>query len=368
MQPTMIGHSFGSGPSALTGQAVRGCSPALLRQHLRHRAQYIYAVRMVDGQPPHSGGGGQRRSNKRGGGTNCSSTKHASGTSTAPPHRSNLRGDGYGGGGNGYAHKHHGGGGGYTDDFSLSGDSYDDEDGSHGGSSVDGPMLRNRRQPAGDPLEHVQSHNYEPDESEIWRAYTAQQHFRNRGQWWTTGKKRALKRWSLTLLIGVIQGIVAFTCNIWTRNLSARKFDHVNALLQGESFGGGGGGQDLGDGGDASTDDLFQADLGDNNNGGDEFGGDASDGSSSSTAGTSGGGGFAAYLTFLLYQTAFAAIASLFVYLEPVSGGSGIPEIKCFLNGIDLPRVVRVKTLICKVVGVTFSVAAGLPVGKRDRW
>jgi chloride channel 7 len=47
-----------------------------------------------------------------------------------------------------------------------------------------------------------------------------------------------------------------------------------------------------------------------------------------------------------------------------VSGGSGIPEIKCFLNGIDLPRVVRIKTLFCKVLGVTFSVAAGLPVGK----
>ena len=37
---------------------------------------------------------------------------------------------------------------------------------------------------------------------------------------------------------------------------------------------------------------------------------------------------------------------------------------RCFLNGINLPRVVRVRTLICKVIGVTFSVAAGLPVGK----
>ena len=39
-------------------------------------------------------------------------------------------------------------------------------------------------------------------------------------------------------------------------------------------------------------------------------------------------------------------------------------EIKCFLNGINLPRVGRVKTLLCKVVGGTFSVSAGLPVGK----
>jgi H+/Cl- antiporter ClcA len=52
------------------------------------------------------------------------------------------------------------------------------------------------------------------------------------------------------------------------------------------------------------------------------------------------------------------------LFTEPVSGGSGIPEVKCYLNGIDLPRVVRVKTLICKVIGVTFSVAGGLPVGK----
>jgi H+/Cl- antiporter ClcA len=70
------------------------------------------------------------------------------------------------------------------------------------------------------------------------------------------------------------------------------------------------------------------------------------------------------FLAFLFYQTVFALAASLFVYIEPVSAGSGIPEVKCFLNGIDLPRIVRFKTLVCKVVGVTFSVAAGLPVGK----
>ena len=70
------------------------------------------------------------------------------------------------------------------------------------------------------------------------------------------------------------------------------------------------------------------------------------------------------FLAFLFYQTLFAFLASIFVYIEPVSGGSGIPEVKCFLNGIDLPRIVRFKTLVCKVVGVTFSVAAGLPVGK----
>lgn len=44
--------------------------------------------------------------------------------------------------------------------------------------------------------------------------------------------------------------------------------------------------------------------------------------------------------------------------------GSGIPEVKCYLNGIKLPHVTRLKTLACKVVGVAFAVASGLAVGK----
>ena len=49
---------------------------------------------------------------------------------------------------------------------------------------------------------------------------------------------------------------------------------------------------------------------------------------------------------------------------QPVAAGSGIPQIKCFLNGVKIPYVVRIKTLICKVVGVILSVAGGLAIGK----
>ena len=45
-------------------------------------------------------------------------------------------------------------------------------------------------------------------------------------------------------------------------------------------------------------------------------------------------------------------------------GGSGIPQVKCYLNGVKVPRVVRIKTLVCKAVGVTLSVLGGLAVGK----
>ena len=49
---------------------------------------------------------------------------------------------------------------------------------------------------------------------------------------------------------------------------------------------------------------------------------------------------------------------------KPVGRGSGIPAVKCYLNGIKIPFVVRFKTLVCKVVGVIFAVTGGLACGK----
>ena len=52
------------------------------------------------------------------------------------------------------------------------------------------------------------------------------------------------------------------------------------------------------------------------------------------------------------------------VFIEPLAAGSGIPEIKCYLNGVKVPNVVRFRTLVTKATGVLFSVAGGLFVGK----
>ncbi|XP_037082054.1 H(+)/Cl(-) exchange transporter 7-like [Pollicipes pollicipes] len=70
---------------------------------------------------------------------------------------------------------------------------------------------------------------------------------------------------------------------------------------------------------------------------------------------------FSIWLAFNLF---FGGVAFYMVYLEPVSIGSGIPQIKCYLNGVKIPRCVRLKTLFAKLVGVYGSVMAGLPVGK----
>ncbi|XP_063965630.1 H(+)/Cl(-) exchange transporter 6-like [Lytechinus pictus] len=69
-------------------------------------------------------------------------------------------------------------------------------------------------------------------------------------------------------------------------------------------------------------------------------------------------------MILLAFNVIFVLIASLLVALEPIAGGSGIPEIKCYLNGVKVPHVVRLKTLVSKAVGVLFSVAGGLFVGK----
>ncbi|XP_076022485.1 H(+)/Cl(-) exchange transporter 6 isoform X2 [Genypterus blacodes] len=69
-------------------------------------------------------------------------------------------------------------------------------------------------------------------------------------------------------------------------------------------------------------------------------------------------------LELLAFNMAFIFIGSMFVLIEPVAAGSGIPEIKSYLNGVKIPGIVRLRTFLCKATGVVFSVAGGLFVGK----
>lgn len=69
-------------------------------------------------------------------------------------------------------------------------------------------------------------------------------------------------------------------------------------------------------------------------------------------------------LELLAFNLTFVLLASMMVLIEPVAAGSGIPEIKSYLNGVKVPGIVRLRTFLCKVGGVVFSVAGGLFVGK----
>ncbi len=69
--------------------------------------------------------------------------------------------------------------------------------------------------------------------------------------------------------------------------------------------------------------------------------------------------------TLVSISGVFGLISTIFVsFVEPAAGGSGIPEVKCYLNGVKVPRLIRFKTLICKAFGVIFSVGSGLCAGR----
>jgi H+/Cl- antiporter ClcA len=45
--------------------------------------------------------------------------------------------------------------------------------------------------------------------------------------------------------------------------------------------------------------------------------------------------------------------------------GSGIPEIKCILSGVKLKGLLSFKTLMAKVLSLTFGLSSGLMIGKK---
>eukprot|EP00258_Populus_trichocarpa_P019700 XP_006385193.2 chloride channel protein CLC-c [Populus trichocarpa] len=58
------------------------------------------------------------------------------------------------------------------------------------------------------------------------------------------------------------------------------------------------------------------------------------------------------------------AAAALCAYVAPAAAGSGIPEVKAYLNGVDAPSILAPATLFVKIFGSIFGVAAGFVVGK----
>uniref|UniRef100_A0A1B6JQE8 Chloride channel protein n=1 Tax=Homalodisca liturata TaxID=320908 RepID=A0A1B6JQE8_9HEMI len=71
------------------------------------------------------------------------------------------------------------------------------------------------------------------------------------------------------------------------------------------------------------------------------------------------------YLVWLAFNLIAVLPGTLLVaFIEPVAAGSGIPVVKCYLNGIKIPHIVRFRTLVVKAIGVVSSVVGGLACGK----
>lgn len=161
---------------------------------------------------------------------------------------------------------------------------------------------------------NTESQQYEQDENEVWKHHQLQRQFQDKNQWWSYTDKREWQRWMLTLITGFVCGLVAIFVAVFTKFITSWKFDVFYQLI-------------------------------DNEKNGSSFYG-------------------LGFIFLITVNLILGTLAYLTVYIEPLAAGSGIPEIKCYLNGLNIPRLVRVKTLICKVLGIIFSCSSGLPLGK----
>lgn len=57
--------------------------------------------------------------------------------------------------------------------------------------------------------------------------------------------------------------------------------------------------------------------------------------------------GFVVFTVTNLVLTLFASVLTAFV--APAAAGSGIPEVKAYLNGVDAPEIFSLRTLVVKV-------------------
>ncbi|XP_045214169.2 H(+)/Cl(-) exchange transporter 7-like isoform X2 [Mercenaria mercenaria] len=163
-----------------------------------------------------------------------------------------------------------------------------------------------------DDTEHVLAGTYESLDYDVCENVIHQKDEVHRGTKWVI--KREFARWAVMGMIGIITGLIASLIDVCVEYTSNLKFLYVKHYV------------------DDCTEKYCLAYP------------------------------FLAWVGFNALIVMVGAI--LTACFEPVAAGSGIPQIKCFLNGVKVPHVVRVKTLIVKVIGVVSAVAGGLAVGK----
>ncbi|KAK2644898.1 hypothetical protein Ddye_020093 [Dipteronia dyeriana] len=132
--------------------------------------------------------------------------------------------------------------------------------------------------------------------------------------WRTRGKNQIFQyifmKWSLCFLIGLIVGLIGFFNNLAVENIAGIKFVITSNMMLYRKF----------------------------------------------------GLAFTVFSVSNFVLTLFAAIIT--AYIAPTAAGSGIPEVKAYLNGVDAPGILSFRTLIVKIVGSISAVSASLLIGK----
>jgi chloride channel 7 len=154
-----------------------------------------------------------------------------------------------------------------------------------------------------------ESMDFEEVESVMWRKHQLRRFFQDRGYWWTTARQRTAWKWILVILIGVLVGSLGAFVQYFTEILMKWRFETATSLIDEGNWSG-------------------------------------------------------AYFSYLAISLLLGAVAGGLCWMVPLAAGSGIPEIKSFLNGVNIKGLVRIRVLLAKVIGVCFSVSSGLPIGK----
>ena len=71
-----------------------------------------------------------------------------------------------------------------------------------------------------------------------------------------------------------------------------------------------------------------------------------------------------AWLVFTAINTVMlVGTAAMVIYIQPLAGASGIPEVKTYLNGSNVPKAFGLTTLVVRLVGMVTTVGACAPAG-----
>eukprot|EP01041_Mallomonas_annulata_P003432 gene3432-6812_t len=155
----------------------------------------------------------------------------------------------------------------------------------------------------------AESMDFEAVESVMWRKHQLRRFFQDRGHWWNSGRRSTVWKWTLVIVVGLLVGVTGAFVQVLTEKCTEWKLESTKELYEEGDFAG-------------------------------------------------------AYFCFVLISLFLVSLAGFLCWHEPAAAGSGIPEIIAFLNGVNLDKVVRVRVVIAKVLGMCFSCAAGLPLGK----
>ena len=134
-------------------------------------------------------------------------------------------------------------------------------------------------------------------------------YFQDKSLWWTADRRTMTWRWVLIVLTGILVACMGAAVQLITARMNRFKFHTTEEFL------------------DANKPHI-------------------------------------AYFSFIGICLFYSFCAGLLCWFEPAAAGSGIPEIKAYLNGVNLNNVVQLRVLYTKVIGMCLSVASGLPLGK----